>query len=125
MATSIKLKVSKEDPTPTPEQLAAANAFAKDISRRKGLVNWQDKTVGDTIPKFVGNGMEAKLPPRTITDINQIPLSVKSLQWDDKMNVPYFEDDNGYIQYVHPNIFYSSRFNPNRGKPTDMLIAKK
>lgn len=123
------------DPTspPTQAELEAANKFAKEFATRKGLTIAQDAHVGNIIPKFIDQttgkefvGGQGKLPPRTIMNINQIPTYVKDLQWDDKSNIPYYIDkQTSDIQYVHPDIFFSSRFNPYRGKSKEDLIVKK
>ncbi len=89
--------------------------------------------MGDTGAPFIDavtglptTDTQAKLPPNTIMDIRHIPSYVKELSIDESNNVPYYKDEsNGDIQYVHPDIFRSSRFNPNRGKSADMLIAKR
>ena len=128
MATT-KVRVKKEDPqTPTPQQLASANAFAKDFATRKNLLIAQDAHVGNAIPKFIDSrtGMEttgaSRLPPRTITDIKMIPSYVKSFQFDN--GVPYYKDeDSGDIQYVHPDIARSPRFNPNRGAYGNSIMS--
>lgn len=121
------------DPKPSPEELAKANAVLKDIATRRGIVNAASLTVGNKLPRYIDsatgkditNVPAAKYPQGTIMDIRQVPLSVTELQFDNKANLPYFLDDNGYIKYVHPDIAASSRFNPNRGKYKEDLIAKK
>ena len=135
MATT-KLRITKgEDPkAPTPQQLAAANQFAKTFALRKGLISGESTHVGGAIPRFIdsatGQDITGVKPPifptGTIMDIRQVPTYVKDLQFDDKSNLPYFvNQETGDIQYVHPDIARSSRFNPNRGKSADQLIAKR
>lgn len=133
----MKLRLKTGDPgtpnsKPSPSELAAANEFARNMALRKGLASGENTYVGNQLPKFVdalGNPVtahNAPLPPRTITNINQIPTYVKELQWDDQRNVPYYVDEKtGDMQYVHPDIFYSTRFNPKRGMSAEMLLAKK
>ena len=134
MATT-KLRIKKTgEPTPKPtlQELAQANQFAKDFATRKGLVIGQDAHVGNALPKFIDAATgqpvvqgQTKLPPNTIMDIRNVPSYVKELQMGDD-NIPYFKDQStGDIQFVHPDIARSSRFNPNRGKAVDMLIAKR
>jgi len=130
MATT-KLRIKKGGEL-TPQELAKQNQFAKDFATRKGLVIGQDAHVGSTGAPFIdaATGLptvagQAKLPPNTITDIRNVPSYVKELQMGDD-NIPYFKDQTtGDIQFVHPDIARSSRFNPNRGKAVDMLIAKR
>ena len=132
----MKLKIRTGDPgtpaKPSPAQLAEATAFARNFALRRGLVSGENTTVGGQIPRFVdtmgnpANVQNKPLPPRTITNINQIPTYVKELQWDEQKNVPYYIDQQtDEIKYVHPDIFYSTRFNPTRGMSADMLLAKK
>lgn len=117
--------------SPTPEQIAAANAFAKNFGRRHHLSGAEYMHVGNEIPKFLDEyGKETvsqptRLPPNTIIDINKVPISVKSLEWDSKENTPYYLDNNGYIQYVHPTFFHANRFQPNRGKGTNIIDYAK
>ncbi len=116
---------------PNRKDLDRANIFAKEFATRKGLVIGNDAHVGNSIPKFVDNkgkelvgGMNSSLPPRTITNINLIPSYVKNLELDPDTKVPYYLDEQtGDIQYVHPDIARTERFNPNRGKSVEMLAA--
>lgn len=132
MATT-KLKLKKEDPSkPTPQQLQAANQFAKTWALRNNLISGENTHVGGAIPPFVDSrtgqditGVTA-LPAGTITDIRQIPSYVTAdniIQGKDGFH--YFEDQNGDMKPIHPDILRTPRFNPNRGKSLEMLIAKK
>lgn len=125
----MKLKIVKvEDPKkPTPEELAKANAIVKEIARRKQMPNWENANVGGRIPNIVdekgnilGNILQSPeqppLPFGTITDIRKIPdyVTVDNLV-KGKDGFTYFEDQNGDMRPIHPDILRSARFNPNRG----------
>jgi hypothetical protein len=43
----------------------------------------------------------------------------------DENGIPYYQDStSGDIQFVHPDIARSARFNPNRGKTNLLSYAK-
>lgn len=111
----------KEDPKPTPEQLAAANAEAKRFALNRHLIFGEDAHVGNRLPKYVdekGNIVTSdytNVPKSQI--LNTPPSYVKQLEWDDKANLPYFIDEkSGDLQYVNKDWFYTDRFNPKRGQ---------
>jgi hypothetical protein len=121
--TKVKVK-------PTQAEIDAANAFAKDLGKRKGLFNAENLHVGGQIPKFVDEAGR-ELPPATQPVTPKLPTSipnyVKALEWDKEKNLPYYIDQQtGYMQYVPKEFFYTARFNPNRGKISMVdVIAKK
>lgn len=138
MATT-KLRIGKEDPKkPTPEMLAKANSIVREIARRKQMVNWENTNVGNKIPNIVdeqGNVLgnilqespQPKLPFGTITSLSQIPSHVTADNLvTGQDGLKYFEDNNGDMRPIHPDLLRTPRFNPNRGQTTTtMLIAKK
>jgi hypothetical protein len=118
---------------PTPQQLEQANQEARRFAMARSLVSGENTNVGGQIPQYYNQGGKnitgmpagGQLPPRTIMNINQIPPYVKDLQWNEQAGAPYYVDEKtGDIQYVHPSIFYSSRFNPNRGMGMMSATAK-
>lgn len=131
MATT-KLRIKKDD-KPTPQQLAAANQFAKDFAKRQNLIIGENAHVGNSIPKFIDAATgqpvvgQSQFPSNTITDIRQIPSYVTADNIiKGKDGLSYFEDQQkGDLIPIHPDILRSPRFNPMRGKVTDMLIAKR
>ncbi len=134
---AVKIKITKggddDEKKLSPQELAKQNQFAKTFAMRKIPAIGENAHVGPTGAPFIdaATGLPAapaqtKLPPNTIMDIRNVPSYVKELSIDENNNVPYYKDaSTGDIQYVHPDIFHSSRFNPNRGKSADMLIAKR
>ena len=130
-----KIRIS-EDPVdkPSPKQIQAANQFAKAFAIRKGLGIGEEAHVGNQLPPFVDaatgqnitNVPQPSFPHGTIMDIRQVPSYVKDLQFDTKSNLPYYvNQESGDIQYVHPDIARSTRFNPNRGKTADMMLVSR
>lgn len=122
-------KIKVKAGNPTAEQLAAANQFAKQIALRQGLISGENTHVGNQLPRFIddrGRDVTGMPPPEVGKLSSNVPSYVKSLDWDDKMNLPYYTDEKtGYIQYVPKDLFYSARFNPNRGQSILNFIAKK
>jgi hypothetical protein len=105
--------------TPSPTEIQAANQLAKDIAARRGLLNAENMHVGNQVPKFYDDKTGKELlagdvrPPVGVLS-NKVPLYVKSLQWDDQSNLPYYIDDKtGDMQYVAKDLFYSPRFRSN------------
>ena len=125
---SPKVRVKKAA-TPSLAELEAANKFAKDLAARKGLVNAESFHVGNQIPKFIDDrtGKEAtqgNIIPGVGKLSATVPSYVKSLEWDDQKSMPYYVDQStGYMQYVPKDLFYSPRFNPNKGQ--SLLLAKR
>lgn len=129
----VRIAFTGDDPKkPSPYEIMAANRFAKDFARRKGLVIAQDAHVGNAVPKFIDatTGKEAtvnaKLPPNTVTDIRQLPSYVKAdnlVKGQDGLS--YFENQvTGDMTPIHPDIVRSKRLNPNRGKTNLLSYAK-
>lgn len=116
---------------PTKSELEAANAFAKDIAARKGLFNAENMHVGGQVPKFIddaGRGLDPNATPQPTPNLpTNVPNYVKSLEWDKDKNLPYYIDEKtGYMQYVPKEVFFSSRFNPQKGKVSIVdVIAKR
>lgn len=123
---STKVKVSK----PTPAELEAATKLAKDIAVRKGLVSGLDTHIGGQIPKFIddktGKELVAGAPAPQLGKMSMnVPAYVKELSWDNTSGQPYYVDEQtGYMQYVPKDLFYSSRFNPNRGVAANALAKR-
>lgn len=116
----MKTKPGEDPKKPTREQVRSANQFAKAFALRKRLISGEDTHTGGQVPKFYdirGNQLPARqLPPGTITNISLVPYYVKELDWDESTNTPYYIDEKtGNLQYVHPDIFRSTRFNPGSG----------
>lgn len=123
-----KVKVTGKE-TPSPEALAEANKLAQRLVSQHGGFNAENIHTGGKIPKFYDDaGREVtNLPPSDIGPLpTKVPSYVKSLEWDDKKNLPYYVDEKtGYMQYVPKDMFYSPRFNPNRGQTNITLLSKK
>lgn len=124
------------DPNPKPktflsqEQIDAFNAQLRDFAKRKGLMNAEDmvggRNVGDVIPPYIDSATGkditdvpvTKFPPNMKMKLSDIPnyVGANDLQWDKSNNWPYYVDEkSGDYVPVHPDLFYSTRFNPNRG----------
>lgn len=119
----------KEDPKPTPKELAAANQFAKTFAARKGLISGEDTHVGDTIPKFVdekGNEIsQINVPKPNVKVSTFVPPEVNELL-EDNTGLPYFiHPQTGDVVHVPQDYRALPRFNPNRGKPapTNLLAV--
>lgn len=121
-----KVKVAK----PSPKELEAANNLAKDIAVRRGLVSGLDTHTGGQIPKFIddrtGKELVAGAPSPQLGSLSaNVPAYVKELSWDKTTNQPYYVDEQtGYIKYVPKDLFYSTRFNPNKGIAANALAKR-
>jgi len=124
-----KPKVKVKKASPSADELAAATELAQDLVARHGGFNSENIHTGGKIPKFYDNAgreVTGAPPPEVGTLPTKVPKYVKSLEWDDQKNLPYYVDEKtGYMQYVPKDLFYSPRFNPNRGQTNITLLAKK
>jgi hypothetical protein len=117
---------------PTKEELAKANSFARQFALRKNLITGENTNVGNAIPPFIdaqtgvdltGKPNTSQLPPNTITDIRMLPNYVTSNDLiTGKDGLSYFQNQDGDMIPIHPDIVRSSRLNPNRGQ-TDLTRA--
>lgn len=120
-----------EDPTkPTQQQIIDANMFAKNFASTHGLMMAEDMHVGNMIPRFIDQKTGKDYVPSQSVPQSKIksfvPPEINSLEWDDSAKLPYYDDpQSGEKAYVPQNYFFLPRFNPNRGKPAQDLIAKK
>lgn len=121
--TKVKVK------SPSPAEIEAANILAKRLGAEHGAFNAESLNVGNKLPRFVDDaGRDITGAPQAPASKlpTKVPAYVKSLEWDDKQNLPYYTDEKtGYIQYVPKEMFYSARFNPQRGKTSIIDIAKR
>jgi hypothetical protein len=124
-------KKSSKPAPPSRAEVEAANKFAKEFAIRRNLISGENTHTGGQVPKFVdartGMDVTGNIPPPVGRLTDKVPLYVKSLEWDDKANLPYYVDEkSGDTQYVAKDLFYSPRFNPNRGKSIlSQSIAKR
>jgi hypothetical protein len=131
MATT-KLRVKRDDKL-SPEELAKQNAFARDFAKRQNLITGENTHVGSSGAKFIdaATGLpmtgQPQYPSNIVMDISKVPSYVTADNIiKGKDGLSYFEDQTtGNMMPLHPDILRSPRFNPNRGKSTDMLIAKR
>ena len=124
---AIKIKIGRDDPEKktkvkvsvpkvSPAELEAANKFAKEIALRKGLLSGENTHTGGVIPPFVDARSGRTLAPgESISPVgmlsNKVPAEIKSLEWDDKTNLPYYIDPkSGDSKYVAKELFYLPRF---------------
>ena len=115
-----KKKVMVKTKAPTPEELAAANAMAKDLAIRRGLISGENTHTGGQIPKFYDarTGADITGKPDPLVTMGRVetrvPTYVSSLEWDDQANLPYYIDEKtGDMKYVAKDLFYLPRFRKN------------
>lgn len=123
----VKVKTSK----PSAAEIEAANVLARDIAMRKGLISGENTHVGDQIPKFYDSRTGKELvagdaPPPVGRLSNKVPLYVKSLEWDESAQLPYYIDQqSGDMQYVNKDLFHSPRFQSTRGATPITSLVKR
>ncbi|HRP30463.1 MAG TPA: hypothetical protein PKV73_01160 [Agriterribacter sp.] len=135
MAVKVKSSGGGEEPKkdvkvkvkPTTKQLEEATKLAQRLAKQHGAFNAENIHTGGEIPKFYdesGADITNVPPPQVGNLTSKVPSYVKSLEWDSKANLPYFVDQTtGYMQYVPKELFYSARFNPQKGKETESIIS--
>lgn len=108
-------------------------AYARDFALRRGLVSGQNTIIPETGAPFIDANTGKEIPfgqqtqkysPNTIIDIKKVPYYVKTLEYDGKNNTWFYEDEKtGDYTPVSHEIAYSSRFQPNRGKANQSIMA--
>lgn len=116
----------KDKKAPTAAELAEANRIAKEFAIRRNLISGENTHVGNQIPKYIdaATGKElvaGSIQPQAGSTNYNVPSYVKSLEWDDRANLPYYIDEKtGDLTYVAKDLFYSPRF--RRPTPITSLL---
>lgn len=128
----VLLKGSKPAPTTyqTQAEVDAANAFAKDFSKRHNTLfaneSWVAKKPGDSIVQFRtldGKPYTPNQMPASMVK-NSVPDWVTKLEWDKDWQMPYYKDGNDMV-FVNKEFYNSPRFtNPQQSRPTNLLAIK-
>lgn len=118
-----------------PEVIAKQNADAKRFGATHGMANPEnlhvDDLYGAPMTDEAGNiipeGKPQPYPLDVITDITKIPVDVRGnvLHFDAQRRLNYYEEpQTSDPKYVSHEIAASTRFNPDRGKSKEELLAK-
>lgn len=114
-----KMQQGGQTMTRRPQTIDEANAYAKDIAIRMGLISGVDTHVGNTLPIYrdpQGNILPDVPMPITKSSANPyIPSEVTELQLSSETGQPYYLDPKtGDMVYTTQDNFFLPRFQKNR-----------
>jgi hypothetical protein len=112
-----------------PRTIEAANAYAKDFALRRNLVSGENTYVGNQLPVYrdvYGNILpDNPTPVSPVLASSYVPAGIDSLEWSTDTNLPYYSDpQTGDMKFVQESLFYSPRFNKNRGLSKEEIRAQ-